>query len=289
MNKEGKTILVIGATGAQGGSVLRHLRAAGWSVKALVRDPEKPTAKALAEQGVELVHGNLNDTESLIAAMNGVYGVFSVQQFWETGFDMEVQQGKNVADAAKAAGVQHLVYSSVDGAERKSGIPHFDTKGIIEEYILSLGIPNTILRPVFFMENFITWFRPQQDEKGAYSFMMGLPAGRTLQLIASDDIGAFAEIAFSNPGQFIGSSFAIAGDEITMPEAAQILGSKIGKAVDFIPLPIDALRAHSEEMAIMFEWFDTHGYIADIPALKTLYPRLQNFAEWENPALKAEA
>ncbi len=289
MNKEGKTILVIGATGAQGGSVLRHLRAARWNVKALVRDPEKPTAKALAEQGVELVHGNLNDIESLKAAMNGVYGVFSVQQFWETGFDMEVQQGKNVADAAKAAGVQHLVYSSVDGAERKSGIPHFDTKGIIEEYILSLGIPNTILRPVFFMENFSTWFRPQQDENGSYSFMMGLPANRALQLISSDDIGAFAEIAFNNPGQFIGASLAIAGDEITMVEAAEILGSKIGKTVQFIPLPIDALRAHSEEMAIMFEWFDTHGYIADIPALKTLYPRLQTFAEWENPALKAEA
>ena len=285
MNKEGKTILVIGATGAQGGAALRHLKAAGWNVKALVRDPEKPTAKALAEQSVELVHGNLNDISSLNAAMNGIYGVFSVQQFWEGGFDMEVQQGKNVADAAKAAGVQHFVYTSVDGAERKTGIPHFDTKGIIEEYIASLQIPTTVVRPVFFMENFTTWFRPQESEDGSHSFMMGLPANRTLQLIASEDIGAFVEIAFNNPEQYIGSSFAIAGDEITMTEAAEILSTKIGKPIRFISLPIDAVRKHSEEMAIMFEWFDKHGYIADVPTLKVIYPGLKTFAEWESSAL----
>lgn len=285
MNKEGKTILVIGATGAQGGSALRHLKADGWNVKAFVRDPEKDTAKALAGQGIELVQGNMNDVSSLEAAMQGVYGVFSIQQFWETGFDMEVQQGKNVADAVKAAGVKHLVYNSVDGAERKSGIPHFDTKGIIEEYITSLGIPATIIRPVFFMENFTTWFRPQAGEDGSLSFMMGLPPERTLQLIASDDIGAFVAIAFNNPDKYIGKSFAIAGDEITMVQAAEVLSVKLGKPVQFISLPIDALRAHSEEMAIMFDWFNNHGYIADIPALKTLYPQLQSFAEWKSPAL----
>lgn len=285
MNKEGKTILVIGATGAQGGSALRHLKADGWNVKAFVRDPEKPTAKALAEQGIELVQGNMNDVASLEAAMQGAYGVFSIQQFWETGFDMEVQQGKNVADAVKAAGVKHLVYNSVDGAERKSGIPHFDTKGIIEEYISSLSIPATIIRPVFFMENFTTWFRPQEGEDGSLSFMMGLPPERTLQLIASDDIGAFVSIAFNNPDKYIGKSFAIAGDEITMVQAAEVLSTKLGKPVQFISLPIDALRAHSEEMAIMFDWFNIHGYIADIPVLKTLYPPLQSFAEWKSPAL----
>ncbi|MBI3259453.1 MAG: NmrA/HSCARG family protein [Ignavibacteriae bacterium] len=285
MNKEGKTILVIGATGAQGGSALRHLKANGWNVKAFVRDPQKPTAKALVEQGIELVQGDMNDTASLQAAMKGVYGVFSIQQFWETGFDMEVQQGKNVANAAKAAGVKHLVYTSVDGAERKSGIPHFDTKGIIEEYIATLGIPTTVIRPVFFMENFTTWFRPQAGEDGSLSFMMGLPPGRTLQLIASDDIGAFVAIAFNNPEEYIGKSFAIAGDEITMPTASEILGAKLGKPVQFISLPIEALRAHSEEMAIMFDWFNNHGYIADIPVLKTLYPPLKSFAEWEGSAL----
>jgi uncharacterized protein YbjT (DUF2867 family) len=285
MNKEGKSILVIGATGAQGGAVLRHLTTAGWNVKALVRDPEKPTAKKLAEQGIEIVQGNLNDLPSLEAAMNSVYGVFSVQQFWEGGFDMEVQQGKNVADAAKKAGVQHFVYTSVDGAERKSGIPHFDSKGIIEEYIKSLELPATIVRPVFFMENFTTWFRPQEGEDGSLSFMMGMPNERTLQLIAADDIGAFVAIVFNNPEQYIGDSFAIAGDELTMPEAAQILGNTLGKSVNFISLPIDAVRAHSEEMAIMFEWFDTDGYIADISALRKLYPALQRFEEWANKSL----
>ncbi|MBS1536733.1 MAG: NmrA/HSCARG family protein [Bacteroidetes bacterium] len=280
MDKSGKTILIIGATGAQGGAALRHLKADGWNVKALVRNPENPTAVALAEQGIELVHGNLNDLASLESAMQGMYGVFSVQQFWEGGFDMEVQQGKNVADAAKSAGVQHFVYTSVDGAERKSGVPHFDSKGIIEEHIASLGLKATILRPVFFMENFTSWFSPQEGTDGSLSFMMGLPEGRPLQMIAADDIGAYVAIAFNNPEKYIGKSLALAGDEITMPKAAQTLGNKLGKPVQFISLPIDAVRAHNEEMAIMFEWFDKHGYIADIQSLKTLYPALKSFEEW---------
>ena len=282
MDKSGKIILVVGATGAQGGAALRHLKADGWNVKALVRDPEKPTAVALSEQGIELVHGNLNDIASLESAMQGMYGVFSVQQFWEGGFDMEVQQGKNVADAAKKAGVQHFVYTSVDGAERKSGVPHFDSKGIIEEHIASLGLKTTILRPVFFMENFTSWFRPQAGADGSLSFMMGLPEGRTLQMIAADDIGAFVTIAFNNPEKYIGKSLALAGDEITITKAAEILGAKLGNPVQFISLPIDAVRTHNEEMAIMFEWFDKHGYIADIQSLKTLYPALKSFEEWTN-------
>ncbi len=155
-----RTILVGGATGNQGGAVLRQLLAAGWQVRALSRTPSSPKAQALAVRGVEVVAGDMNTVSSLVRALDGVYGVFSVQNFMDAGVEVEVQQGKNLADAAKQAGVSHLVYSSVGGAERSSGVAHFESKGAIERHIQGLGLPATILRPVLFMENFQAGFKP---------------------------------------------------------------------------------------------------------------------------------
>jgi len=125
-----ETILVTGATGQQGGAVTRHLLAGGWRLRALIRDPDKPAARALAENRVELVQGDLNDRASLHRALKGVYGVFSVQNFWlpDVGAEGEVRQGKNIADAASAAGVQHIVYTSVGAAHRGMGQAHFASK-----------------------------------------------------------------------------------------------------------------------------------------------------------------
>lgn len=157
-----ETILVTGATGQQGGAVTRHLLAGGWRLRALIRDPEKPAARALAENRVELVQGDLNDRASLNRALKGVYGVFSMQNFWlpDVGAEGEVRQGKTIADAATAAGVQHFVYTSVGAAHRGMGQAHFASKWEIEQHIRALGLPATILRPVSFMENY-NWSRPQ--------------------------------------------------------------------------------------------------------------------------------
>src|SRR5262245_4205833 len=151
-----KIIAVTGATGQQGGAVARKLLSDGWKIRALTRDPNKPAARALAEAGAELVPGDMDSRSELEAAFQGAYGAFSVQNFWlpEVGYDGEIRQGKNVADAAKAAGVQHLVYSSVGAAHRGMGQKHFESKWIIEQYIQSLELPYTILRPVAFFENF---------------------------------------------------------------------------------------------------------------------------------------
>jgi len=111
-------ILVTGATGRQGGAVVRHLFGRGAEVRALTRDPSTPRARALAARGVSTVQGDMDDTESLRRVMTEVYGVYSVQDFWTVGARREIQQGKNVADAAAAAGIEHLVFSSVGGAER---------------------------------------------------------------------------------------------------------------------------------------------------------------------------
>jgi uncharacterized protein YbjT (DUF2867 family) len=147
-------VLVTKATGRQGGSVAHQMLAQGWKLRALSRDPAGAAAKAVADQGVEVVRGDLEDPASLEAAIRGVYGVYSVQDFWAVGVKREVRQGKNLADAARKAGVAHFVYSSAGGAERNSGVDHFESKWEVEKHIRKLGLPATVLRPVAFMENY---------------------------------------------------------------------------------------------------------------------------------------
>ena len=148
-----RVVLVVGATGKQGGAVARSLLDRGFQVRGLTRNPQKPEAQALTEQGAEVVQGDMEDRSAMDRVLDGAYGVFSVQNFWETGYDREVQQGKTVADAAKAAGVEHFVYSSVGSAHRQTDIPHFESKWEVEEHVRQIGLPYTILRPVFFMQN----------------------------------------------------------------------------------------------------------------------------------------
>ena len=148
-------IAVTGATGQQGGAVARKLLAEGWQVRALTRDASKPAAQELAGLGAQILPGDMDNRDELAAAFRGAYGVFSVQNFWlpTVGFDGEIRQGKNVADAAKAAEVKLLVFSSVGAAQRGMGQKHFESKWIIEQYIHTLGVPYTILRPAYFMDN----------------------------------------------------------------------------------------------------------------------------------------
>src|SRR5215218_9722039 len=153
-----RLIVVTGATGKQGGAVARSLLNRGFRIRALTRNPQKPEAQALADQGAEVVQGDMEDPSAMERLTEGAHGVFSVQNFWETGYDREVQQGKTVADAAKAAGVEHFVYSSVGSAHRQTGIPHFESKWEVEEYVRQIGLPYTILRPTAFMQNW-EWTR----------------------------------------------------------------------------------------------------------------------------------
>src|SRR6186713_356838 len=189
-----KIIAVTGATGQQGGAVARKLLADGWKVRALTRDVSKPAAQALSQAGAELVAGDMDSRSELDAAFQGAYGVFSVQNYWlpTVGFDGEIRQGKNVADAAKAAGVQHLVYSSVGSAHRGLGQKHFESKWMIEQYIHTLDVPYTILRPVAFMDN-NNW-RRAYILSGTYTGM-GLLPEKGVQNIAVEDIGEFVALA----------------------------------------------------------------------------------------------
>jgi len=279
MDTGNKVILVTGATGKQGGAVACSLLGDGWKVRALTRNPDKPASRMLKNSGAEVVRGSLDDRDSINHALKGVYGVYSVQNFGEHGVDKEILQGKLLADAAKAAGVSHFVYSSVSSANRRTGIPHFDSKWEVEKYIQKLGLPATVIRPTFFMENFIAtpdW--QNQIFEGRLS--MALKPKTRLQMIAVDDIGAFVALAFMNPDEYIGTSLDIAGDELTGPEIAGVFGSAIGKTVKFEELPIEEVRKFSEEYAIMYEWFNKTGYNVDIDALRSIYPDLKTFQRW---------
>ncbi len=195
MNTNNKTILVTGATGQQGGASARHLQTRGWSVRALTRDPSTPAARALVELGIEVVQGDLSDRPSLDPALEGVYGVFSVQAYLPKNPTREVAMGKTLVEAAKAAGVAHFVYSSAAGVDRHTGVVEQESKWEIEQYIHTLGLPDTILRPTSLMENYSN-ISPLRQAIVAGTLMYGLPAEAKMQYIATDDIGAFVAIAF---------------------------------------------------------------------------------------------
>jgi uncharacterized protein YbjT (DUF2867 family) len=280
-NRDG-VVLVTGATGRQGGSVLRHLRAqGGWKLRALTRNPNDTAARRLATEGVEVVKGDLEDMASLGSAVRGARGVYSVQDFWAVGARREVLQGKNLADAAKSAGVEHFVYSSVGGAERNSGIDHWESKWEIERHIRKLGLPATVVRPAAFMENYYV----DQVEIGILKGKLTDPirGDKPYQTIAADDIGGFVALAFSRPQDFIGLELEIAGSELTNIEAAQVFSRVLGKKVTFQKLPMPIVKLFlGKEFYQMFRWFNDSGFKADIPELRRRYPevRLRSLEEW---------
>ena len=273
MSSNGRTILVTGATGQQGGATSRQLLARGWPVCALTRNPDGTAAQALAQAVAEVVQGDLDDRASLDAVLSGVYGVFSFPNM-AMGIDGEVRQGKIVADAAKEARVQHFVQGSVGAADRNSGVPHFESKWQVEEYVRSLGLPATFLRPAYFMEN-LNWKREQILNGTLES--MGLETGTAVQMVAVEDIGAFVTLAFENPNEYIGLALELAGDEITEAQMADVLTRVTGRTVNLTQPEGPPLY---EDMVTMVNWFNAEGYAADIPALRNRYSELMDFETW---------
>jgi uncharacterized protein YbjT (DUF2867 family) len=250
-------------------------------VRALVRDAHSDRAKALAGQGVDIAQGDMDDLASLKKAMVGVHGVYSVQDYFAVGPDREVQQGKNMADAALDADVEQFVFSSVGGAERRSGIDHFETKWEIENYVRRLGLPATIIRPVGFMENYYIPQLEGQILKGRLFDPVRVDKPR--QEIASDDIGNFISLAFAQPERFIGLELEIAGSELTSPETAEVFCRVLGRRVRVHHLPTPVTRlSMGKEWYQTFTWLKEGGFQADIPALRREYPEvpLTSLEEW---------
>lgn len=277
-----KPILVLGATGRQGSAVARHLLRRGWPVRALVRNPESPAAKDLNNRGVQLVRGDFEDRDSLLAAMNRAYGVFSVQNVWEHGPPGEIRQGTNIAEAAHGAGISHFIYSSVGSANRDTGVPHFESKAHLEERIKLLELPYTILRPVFFMEN---WEQIARQSLREGRIMQPLDPEKPLQQIAVDDIGAFVASAFEHPDDWIAHELDLAGDERTMPQVAETFSRVLNRRVEYVQITMDQFRrAAGDDMALMYEWFNIAGYQANINYLRRQIPGLKTLEQFLNDA-----
>ena len=260
----GDAVLVTGITGQQGGAAADSLLRRGVRVFGLTRDAG--TAAEWKSRGVELVEGNLSDAKSMEGALKKAGRVFLVTTFIEEGMDAEVRQGTTAIDAAKAAGVKHLVFASVVSAEKRTGIPHFETKGRIEEHLRRSGVPFTIFRPVFFMENFASpWMLPAIRQG---KLVNPVRPSVALQMIALRDIGEFVAAAFARPKEFLGQAVELAGDELTMPEALRILSERMGRMIAYEVLPDDRLEnAVGNDLAAMYRWFNSTGYHVDIPAL----------------------
>ena len=275
-----RTILVTGATGKQGGATARALlkQRGTWRLRALVRDPSSKGAEDLGALGIELVRGDLSDVEAVRSAVRGAYGVYSVQTpMGRDGVAGEERQGKLLATEAARAGVQHFVYSSVAGAERRSGVPHFESKWRIEEHVRASGLPATILRPVAFMDNFDTFaFR---------TVMLAMTKrfvddSKPVQFVAVRDIGWFAAEAFRDPSGYVDRAIELAGDAATRPRLVEILRRAGRTPVVPFRMPDLLLGRMPADFTIMMRWIGERGFEADLDELRGINPKLMTLQEW---------
>lgn len=272
-------ILVIGATGRQGGAVANHLLQRGLPVRAFVRDGADEDARRLHHLGAEIAIGTLDESEDIEIAMEGCRGVYSMQT-WKYGLEREVQQGINVAEAAHVKKIEMFVYSSACGANQHTGVPHFESKFLIEKRITDLHLKACILRPVYFMENLLQPIFMEGIEHGILRFP--LPPDKVLQLVAVSDIGEMAAQAFEFPGEYAGRAIDLAGDELTMLEVAKMLGRVLGHQVRYEQMPLEEFARLEPERAVMFEWLTREGFNAPLGGLRILHPELLSFQQWLN-------
>lgn len=265
-----KNVLVLGATGNQGNHVARLLLKKGHKVTALTRNPNNIHAQQLAKSGATVVQGNLTDRSSLENAMQGRDAVFAMTTPLEKGIEEEIKQGKTIVDAAKATQC-YVVFSSVASANKNTGVPHFESKGTIEQYIIKSGIQCAIMAPVYFMENACTMML-QQLKEGVYSSPL-TPHCRLAQL-ALDDLAAFALLLIENQDRFSGRRIEIASDIVTGIQAAASLSRAIGHTITYSQIPMETIRKKSSAMAAMYEFFEKMGFAVDTNSLRQEFPEI---------------
>src|ERR1700722_4536226 len=271
-------VVVTGGTGQQGGAVVKSLLQRGHEVRAVTRSTDSAKARELENAGVTPVRASLEDTAALTKALEGATSLFAMTTPFEGGTQAETRQGVSAANAAKAAGV-HLVFTSVGSANRRTGVPHFDSKGEVEEHIAKIGVRATVLAPVYFMENL--YFGKAQLAKGVYA--TPLPPARRLAQVAVADIGAVAVRLLEDPDRFAGRRFDLAGDDLAGNDVVAILSRITGRPFTYFQVPLDVIRQRmGEDAAKMYEWFDRVGYTVDRAALRREFPDVafHDFESW---------
>lgn len=277
MTDQKHSILVLGATGRQGGSVAKALLKAGWNVRALVSDPGKPAALALQEAGVELMRGSFEDMETVRAAMKGAHGVFSVLP-GNLAAEQEERYGTSIADLAVESDIAHFVYSSgASVGDRPTGVARFDAKPHIEAHIRELPIIATIIRPTIFMEMLV---RPG----------FGLDRGQLLSLIrpedfiqltAVDDIGKFVASIFADRERFGGVTMRIASDRLSGHDLEAAMTEVAGRQISYARLPDEVLEA-SPDLSHMARSLEDGplSVRVDLDAMRAINPELLTFRTW---------
>ena len=270
-------VLAFGGTGNQGGAVIRRLLASGFPVKAFVRDPSKDAAQALEGAGATLTQGDLTDRASIDEAMGGMYGVYLVLPFFTEGWEREVEMGRTVIDAAKAAGVKHFVYSSGARANLMTGVPHLDSKGEIEKHLIYSHLPYTIFRPVAFNYS-LTAYResvsqgvlpdPREPDSEVYQ-------------VAEEDYGDLVALALTDPQNWLGVDLDVAGDVLTVQEMANAFGRVLGQEVKHQPISWDEeAEMASEEVVRLTKWVADEGPSIDMEMMRRRFPWLSSVEEY---------
>jgi uncharacterized protein YbjT (DUF2867 family) len=277
-----RIIVVTGATGRQGGAVARHLLRDGWQVRALTRSPQSKPAQALAALGATVMQGNAEEPASLTPIFAGAYGVYSVQTPYPKGPEAEVRQGQRVADAAHAAGVQHLVYGSAGIGKQRTGVPSWETKLQIEQHMEDLGLPLTILRPMAFMELMTDKaFFPAASTWHLMPTLMG--ASRKIVWLCTDDLGAIVAQVFARPGEFIGQDFKLASDVRSIDECREIYRAVRGKNPPRFPLPgwlFERFGFVGKDLATMWRWLGTETFEFDTKTARSIHPGALGVEAW---------
>jgi len=277
-----RTVLVLGATGNQGGAVTHALLELGMTVRAMVRNPDSDKAQALSARGVELVRGDFEHGDTIEAAAQGVDSAFVVTSPFvpDVGLDGEIRQGRTIIDALARAAVPHVVYSSVSDADRQTGVGHFETKADAERHLIASGLAYTITAPVFFSDNVaMPWSIPALRDG---IFRQAMPGKRPLQVVSLGEIGRFNAAVIARGPELAGRRINYAGDELSSIQIALALSQASGKNIAFHEQPLEELRAYMAETADMFEWFDKVGYSADVQALREEFPEVGwvSFDQW---------
>lgn len=301
-----RTIVVAGATGAQGGGLVRAIlndKHSEFSVRALTRDSNSPASKALADLGAEVVQTDINDLASVTKAFEGAYGAFCVTFFWHHfSPEIEKQSAKNMADAAAANGLKHVVWSTLEDTRRwvplsdnrmptlmeKYKVPHFDGKGEADNYFKDSGVPTTLLLTSFYWDNFI-YFGMGVKKNEAGKYVLTLPMGDAkLPGISADDIGKCAYGIFKNPSEYAGKTLGIAGEMLTGLQFADAFAYALGIEAEYYAVPPEVYRGFgfpgAEDLGNMFQFKrdfeDVFCGNRSIELSKKLNPELKDFKTW---------
>jgi len=277
-----QTILVTGATGLQGGSVVEHLLNDGnFNIVALTRDPTKEAAKKLVEKGVKVVKGDLGDVDSLREAFKGVDGAFLVTQFWEKfSEDQEFKDGKNFIDVAKESKVKHIVFSTLEDVEKIAGykVQHFDGKGKISQYAKEQNVPLTEIFVSFYAQNFLGMMPPKKNDNGVYVFAWGMKANKKMDIVDVSQLGKAVVSVLKDPKEWIGKSpIGFTGGAYSGDEIAEIFTKVTGKKSIFYSVSYEDQKKYSEDLANMFRFYeDFEGKLRSVETSKKLVHELRD-------------